>query len=141
MTLGFFVVEDCAEFDATWKKMDRDPLLVHRAIWYQFMYHVDRDIQIPEKLNAWAMNVSQPYLECYDETSLEIDTSVKWKDLQFDSFMDTDDTSAAWIPVSSRKGARAKSPPAGPQLHEKQATSSHRPPRMMHELPHQNPNL
>ncbi len=47
LTLGYFVFEDCVECDKVWEAIETDPLLVHRSIWYNFMCHVDRDLQIP----------------------------------------------------------------------------------------------
>lgn len=73
--LGYFAYINCTAFDKIWSKMNQDPLTVHRAIWYNLMYHIERELPVSEKLNAWAFNVSQPYLEHYDTTFLHIDTA------------------------------------------------------------------
>jgi hypothetical protein len=52
IALGFFVFEDCVSSDKVWALMEKHPLLVHRSIWYNLMYHVDRDLQVPDKLHA-----------------------------------------------------------------------------------------
>ncbi|KAI2510297.1 hypothetical protein MHU86_4175 [Fragilaria crotonensis] len=111
--LGLFVFEDCFECDKVWAAVNTDPLMVHRAIWYNFMSHVDRDLQVPVKLNDWATNISQPYLAVHDPTTLhETDTTAySWKEMRFfkqQEEMEIDDAQA-WIPVSGRR--RSKSPP------------------------------
>jgi hypothetical protein len=50
--LGLFVFDDCVEFDKVWGAIETEPLMLHRAIWYNFMCHVDRELQVPDKLNA-----------------------------------------------------------------------------------------
>ena len=72
--LGYFSYVNCTEFDKIWSKFDQDPLSVHRAIWYNFMYHVERDMPMTEKLNAWALNVSHDFLEHHDVKFLNVDT-------------------------------------------------------------------
>jgi hypothetical protein len=72
--MGFYAPQNCGLFEQFWRQFDHEPLKMHQIIWYQFMYHVDREIPMPEKLSAWAMNVSHAYLEHYDVVSLAIDT-------------------------------------------------------------------
>ncbi|KAI2492120.1 hypothetical protein MHU86_22424 [Fragilaria crotonensis] len=139
ITLGYFALEDCVEFDQLWKNFDKDPLAVHRVIWYQFMYHVDRDMPIPERLSAWAMNVSHAYLEYHDATSLAMDTLVKWKSQEFNTSMDTEPTDDPWIPVVATRRSRNKSPPA-PPIASNNTTQSRKPPGTMHELPNRKVN-
>lgn len=81
ITLGLFTFDDCLECDKVWNKMETDPLRVHQSIWYTFMYHVDRDLTVPEKLNAWATDITLPFLTKYDPTTLhETDTlNHTWK--------------------------------------------------------------
>ena len=62
LELGFFGYEDCSEFEEVWNNFDSKPLAVHKAIWYQFMYHLDREFEISEKLQEWMTNYSQPHL-------------------------------------------------------------------------------
>jgi len=77
------------------------------------MSHLDRDLQVPAKLNEWATNISQQYLAVHDPTTLhETDTiAFSWKEMRFfkqQDEMETDEVQA-WIPVSGRR--RSKSPP------------------------------
>ncbi|KAI2498582.1 hypothetical protein MHU86_15926 [Fragilaria crotonensis] len=110
--LGLFVFEDCFECDKVWAAIKTDPLMVHRAIWYNFMGHVDRELQVPVKLNAWATNISQPYLAYHDPTTLHATNTVElsWKEMHFfkKDEMVLDDVQE-WIPVTGRR--RSKSPP------------------------------
>ena len=61
LQLGVFVFEDCKEFDKLWAAKATDPLSTYRSIWYNFMVHVDNDIDIPPKRNVWAMQISHEY--------------------------------------------------------------------------------
>ena len=60
--LGFFVFEDCKGSDKIWANKETDSITLHRSIWYNFMVHVDNDIEIPQKLNFWAMEITHAYL-------------------------------------------------------------------------------
>jgi hypothetical protein len=109
--LGYFAYINCTTFDKVWSQIDRDPITVHRAIWYNLMFHVDRELPMSEQLTAWAFNVSKPYLEHHDKSYLEIDTvkhpngvaSTKENDQPSDK---TDDDE--WTTVQEKK--RSKSP-------------------------------
>ena len=59
--LGRYAV-DGFTFDTTMDSIDTEPKSAHCAIWYQYNYHLDRDMEIPNKLQAWAQHRSQPYL-------------------------------------------------------------------------------
>ncbi len=109
--LGFFTFDDCLECDKVWNAMETAPLNVHRSIWYNFMYHVDRDLIVPEKLNAWATDITLPYLTEFDPTTLHgTDTlKYKWKEMPFMQEMEVDKTEE-WIPVQPNR-RRSKSPP------------------------------
>ena len=69
-------------------------------------------MDIPPKLNAWAINVTRAYLSYFDPSTLyETDTlAYSWKTMPFmETSMDVDNP-ADWIPVTNRR--RSKSPPA-----------------------------
>ena len=80
------------------KNFDNDPLTMHRIIWYQFMYHIDCEIPIPEKSNVWTMQFSH--------------TFSKWKSIKFSIPMDTERETNDWIAVGAPRRGRNKSPPA-----------------------------
>ena len=147
LNLGLFVFDDCAEFDQLWKTMDKDPATVHHAIWYQFMFHVNHDLQIPEKLNAWAVNFSHGFLEVHDPLSMAVDTLVKWTEAidSMDIEMDKH-PEEPWTEVRQRgRRGRTKSPPAAnaksdiPAVKITPTNNTNLPPRMMHELPNHDP--
>ncbi|KAI2513048.1 hypothetical protein MHU86_1339 [Fragilaria crotonensis] len=117
LELGFFGYEDCSEFEDVWNNFDVKPLEVHKAIWYQFMYHLDREFEISEKLQEWSTNYSHIYVAYHDPASLQVDTfaSLKeWKILQDrDASMEDEDrnNTECWIDVPERGRRRDKSPP------------------------------
>ena len=76
LQLGYFAFEDCSEFEEVWANLETDPLLLHQVIWYQFMYHMDRNIEISEKLQAWATEVSHAYLSYNDPSTFVINTKI-----------------------------------------------------------------
>ena len=79
--LGFFVFEDCSDFEDMWNDFENDPLSVHQIIWYQFLYHMDRRIPIPSKLELWATAVSHEFLIYHDPKTLRVNTAYtfdKW---------------------------------------------------------------
>jgi hypothetical protein len=111
LQLGFNLFNDCKECDHVWEDQEIDPITIHRSIWYGFMVHVDNDIEIPPKLNAWAMQITHAYLSHYDPESLTIDTCNRtWKQMKSQPVLcTTTDADVKWIPVTTRR--RTKSPP------------------------------
>ena len=108
VTLGFFSYSDCLNFDKLWERIAEDPLSVHRAIWYNFMFHVDRNLDIPAELNTWVMNITHAYLFEYDNSFLDLNT------LNFPngiSSLPKVSKSDTWTEVHGRR--RSKSPPVG----------------------------
>ena len=83
VTLGYFAIDDGAFFDLEWSAREVNPTKMHSIIWYNYLYYIDRDIDIPTKLNAWATQVSQPYLINNAPQLLTIDTTrTSWKQTQ-----------------------------------------------------------
>jgi hypothetical protein len=62
VTLGYFAIDDGALFDLEWSAREANPTKMNSIIWYNYLYHIDREIDIPTKLNVWATQVSQPFL-------------------------------------------------------------------------------
>ena len=73
-TLGFFAVNDGMDVDIEWRAQLVDPLRVHRLIWYNYLYHIDRDMDVPQKLDTWAIHVSRPYILENHAKSLTMNT-------------------------------------------------------------------
>ncbi len=83
VTLGYFAIDDGAFFDLEWSARAASPTKMHSIIWYNYLYHIDRDIDIPTKLNAWATLVSQPYLIKHASHFLSTNTlTTTWKHTQ-----------------------------------------------------------
>ena len=58
-------------------------LKIHRVIWYNYAFHVDRNLECSPKLAAWAVQKSKPYLTTNQPTALLVDTiSTRWEQYQ-----------------------------------------------------------
>ena len=145
LQLGLYVFDDCVEFDKMWNHMEKDPVTVHAAIWYQFMFHVTNDLPIPDGLQSWAVDISHPFLAVHDPESMSVDTNVKCNEWFDPMELDTDKMEPPWTEVRPRgRRGRTKSPE---ETVDK--TKAHPPtnvtrvmnplPRMMHELPNHDP--
>jgi hypothetical protein len=117
VNLGYFAYTHCGEFDKNWTKVQDDPLTVHRAIWYNFTYHVARDIPMSEPLTNWALNFSQPFLEYHDIKYLDVDTMKNSTGVA--STVQSDQTNnpnpKEWIEVTNKKRTNKKQEPAPDQ--------------------------
>ena len=113
LTLGFFAFTDCTHFDNLWAKRETDTVNFHRVIWYQFMSYVQKELPIPEKLSAWALQITHPFLEFHDASALDVDTSIPWKELANNDPMETDDI-GDWLTVQGKRRGRDSSPPKIP---------------------------
>ena len=103
--LGYFAFNQCSEFNKIWANIQNDPVTVHRAIWYNFQYHVERDIPMTEPLTTWAMNISHPFLEYHDAKYLDVDTLKYYtgvvSTLNLENLKPPE--GAEWIPVNNKK--------------------------------------
>jgi hypothetical protein len=97
LTLGRYVV-DGFTFDTIMEESTTDPLKMHCLIWFQYVYHLDQNIDIPPKLQAWGSTRSQPYLAKHAESAFLLDTKVTtWKE-----FSRTQSLSNPWSAVISK---------------------------------------
>ena len=77
--LGFHTHLDGNEFDDEWTKDPISLIQRNKIVWYNFMYYVDRNIDIHPLLENWALHVAQPYLFKHDPSFLKINTiDVPW---------------------------------------------------------------
>ncbi|KAI2489104.1 hypothetical protein MHU86_25493 [Fragilaria crotonensis] len=80
-TLGRYAV-DGPTFEMIWNEFEVDPLRAHCLIWYHYMYHLDRKLDIPSKLDSWATKRSQVYLAIHATSVLSVDTvQTTWRAL------------------------------------------------------------
>ena len=78
--IGRYVV-DGFKFDSVMENFDIEPKSAFCAIWYQYNYHLDRDMEIPVKLQHWAQHRAQPYLAKHAFATFQVDTlRTMWKD-------------------------------------------------------------
>ena len=79
LTLGRYALSG-PNFDILMDDKDVDALKLHCVIWYNYMFHVDRMMECPPKLEAWAIHRSKPYLTTHQINALSVDTEVlTWK--------------------------------------------------------------
>ena len=97
LTLGRYALSG-PDFDAAMEDYDSDPIKVHCLIWYNFNYHVDRYMESPPKLEAWAIKFSQPYLEKHRESSLLLDTKIT----QWSEYAKQQSLTESWSKVTSK---------------------------------------
>jgi hypothetical protein len=114
LILGYYVYDDCSKFDALWMKYSADPIICHRKVWYNFLYHVDRHLDISATLSAWATDVSQPYLQRHAPQFLDCNTlESTWADHIRGDHDVMAIESTQWTTVgSTKRNSRSKSPPS-----------------------------
>ena len=67
-------------FDTLINDQEVEALKLHCVIWFNYMFHVDGMLECPPKLEAWAIQISKPYLTKYQINTLSVDTSsITWK--------------------------------------------------------------
>ena len=109
VTLGYYAIDDCMIFDKEWKKFGSNPLIMYQIIWYNYLYHVDRMMEIPPKLYAWATAIAQPYLQQNNPALLQMETLQKdWSELKTSPGTPGRDGQGEWIPVTPRRGRSSK---------------------------------
>ncbi|KAI2508456.1 hypothetical protein MHU86_5983 [Fragilaria crotonensis] len=80
VTLGRYVV-DGFTFDSIMDEGSADPLKMYCLVWYQYAYHLDHEIDIPPKLQAWGARKAQPFLANHAISAFTLDTkTTSWKD-------------------------------------------------------------
>jgi hypothetical protein len=62
ITFGYHVYDHCFQFKTQWEKMRENEVDALTFIWYMCFYHVNRALDIPTKLERWAIDIAHPYL-------------------------------------------------------------------------------
>ncbi|KAI2497763.1 hypothetical protein MHU86_16758 [Fragilaria crotonensis] len=102
-TLGRYAV-DGSTFDMIWNEFEVDPLRAHCLIWYHYMFHLDRHMDIPSKLESWATKRSQVYLAIHAPSVLSVDTvHTTWKALTI-----AQSISHPWTKVGNKQRSNQK---------------------------------
>jgi hypothetical protein len=115
ITLGYYVYADCNEFESFRRQFVSKQTLCMKMVWFNFMYHVDRNLDIPIKLQNWATEVARPYLSKLDPVFLRIDTKMtNWQKLLANALrMDAkENDDRPWTLVDTPKSAGSKVKPA-----------------------------
>ena len=47
ITFGYYIYDDCFHFDQQWTKMGKDITGKYKFIWFAYMYHVNRYLEMP----------------------------------------------------------------------------------------------
>ena len=113
--LGFYVFDDCSEFEGYCRQFVSKQTLCSKVIWYNFMYHVDRKIDLYPKLLAWATEIARPQFEQLDLLFLSLDTTeITWSQIASSSTIAIGDEDRSWTLVGTPKspmGSVAKASP------------------------------
>ena len=104
ITLGRYAT-DGFTFDSIMSELLIDPRKVHCLIWFQYSYHLDHKIAIPDKLHAWYSDRSKLFLVTNHLTSaFDLDTTKStWND-----YSRSQSLSNPWSEVQSAKQKRQK---------------------------------
>jgi hypothetical protein len=119
ITLGYYIYDDCNNFEAYWRQFVCKQTLCMKIVWFNFMYHVDRHLDIPLKLQTWATEVARPHLSQLDPVFLRIDTqTTTWQTLLANALrMDAEDhDDCPWTLVDTPKSAGSKAKRFPPHL-------------------------
>jgi hypothetical protein len=114
--LGFYEFDDCSEFEGYWRQfVSKKQTFCSKVIWYNFISHVDRNIDLHPKLLAWATEIAHPHLEQLDPSFLSLDTTtITWSQIASSSTISIGDEDRSWTLVGtpkSPKGSAAKASP------------------------------
>ena len=84
LVLGRYAMSGSA-FDMLMKNPVEQEMTIHMGIWYNYAFHVDRNLECSPKLAAWAVHKSKPYLTTHQPNALLVDTSsTSWKQYKAD---------------------------------------------------------
>ncbi len=103
ITLGRYVV-DGFTFDEIMAEGNNDPLKMFCMIWYQYTYHLDHQIDIPSKLQAWSDQRAHPFLQIHSISAFLLDTlKTTWKE-----FSRSQSLSNPWSAVANTQKKHSK---------------------------------
>ena len=105
LTLGRYALSG-PDFDTLMNDKEVDALKIHCVIWYNYMFHVDRMMDCPPKLEAWAIHRGKPYLTEHQINALTVDTEL----FDWDMYAKQQALSKNWTQVNKKsKNAKSKS--------------------------------
>ena len=68
VTLGYYVFDDCFQFDTQWAKLCTDLTKKYTFMWFsQYTYHhvTCQYLEVPTQFPAWATDIVRPYLQTH----------------------------------------------------------------------------
>jgi hypothetical protein len=119
LLLGYYVFDDCMEFQRTWKSTAKEAISIrYKTIWQSLHIHRMNDIPISDTLLHSAMNTARPFLQA-KEPDFILATDIEYEEKNFFSTTtapsaDTNDA-IGWTEVSSKK-TKKKTPPQSPEI-------------------------
>ena len=75
ITIGYYTYDDCFQFETQWTKMCRNLLDKYKFIWFSYTYHKKRYLMPSDELEAWAIDIVQPFLIQHFPDGYEPDTT------------------------------------------------------------------
>jgi hypothetical protein len=87
VTLGYYVFDDCFQFDTQWMKLCTDLTKKYKFMWFSYTYYTTRHLEVPTQLSAWAIDIARPHLQ----THLPDGYNPETKDPRDGRFDDSDD--------------------------------------------------
>lgn len=124
LSIGYYIYDDCFQFETQWTKMGSNLLAKYKFIWFSYQYHSNRYLMTADELEAWAMDIARPYLikHAPDYTPDTSDPRNGRFDETDDDIMEIDDerkqsataTEAGWT-LMGANGRPVKNPPS-PEL-------------------------
>jgi hypothetical protein len=65
VTLGYYIFDDCFQFDTQWTKLCTNLTKKYKFLWFSYAYHITRYLEVPTQLSAWAIDIARPYLQLH----------------------------------------------------------------------------
>ena len=75
ITVGYHAYDHCFPFETQWERMKENEMDALTFIWNVYSYHLNRALDMPPKLERWAIDIARPFLLNNKPSALSPDTS------------------------------------------------------------------
>ncbi|KAI2511594.1 hypothetical protein MHU86_2848 [Fragilaria crotonensis] len=75
ITLGYHAYDHCFQFETQWERMKENEMDALTFIWNVYSYHLNRALDMPPKLERWAIDIARPFLLNTMPSAISPDTS------------------------------------------------------------------
>jgi hypothetical protein len=75
ITFGYHAYDHCFQFETQWEGMKETEVDALTFIWNVYSYHLNRALDMPKKLESWAIDIARPYLLNNLPSALTSDTT------------------------------------------------------------------